>query len=202
MFLLDTSVISELRWPVKADRNVAAPGERDPRGELLYLRHLDSRNRTWGAADRAQGRGARCCPACLDRSSDSRSVQKPCPGGRYGRGAAVCTTSRSRPARRTRRPDRRDRIGSWLDGRHSQCRGLRTHRRRADEPVGARIGEPHGFAGGPKSSGGRSICGTSILTLFRSTTTALSSRPVTVIGKAITSTTMIICSPTQGRAPQ
>jgi hypothetical protein len=60
----------------------------------------------------------------------------------------------------------------------------------------------YGFAGGPKSSGGRSICGTSILTLSRSTLSGLSSRPVTVIGKAITSTTMIACSPIQGRAPQ
>jgi hypothetical protein len=58
------------------------------------------------------------------------------------------------------------------------------------------------FGGGPKSSGGSSTCGTSILILFRSTLTGLSSRPVTVIGNAITSTTMITCNPTQGRAPQ
>ena len=58
------------------------------------------------------------------------------------------------------------------------------------------------FAGGPKSSGGSSICGTSILILLRSTLTGLSSRPVTVIGNAITSTTMIACRPTQGSAPQ
>ena len=56
--------------------------------------------------------------------------------------------------------------------------------------------------GWPKSSGGSSICGTSILTLLRSTSSGLSSRPVTVIGKAITSTTMIACRPIQGMAPQ
>src|SRR6202012_5664483 len=47
------------------------------------------------------------------------------------------------------------------------------------------------LAGGPKSSGGGSICGTSILTLLRSTATGLSSSPVTVTGKAITSSTMM-----------
>ncbi|KAH2820534.1 hypothetical protein KXV85_003236, partial [Aspergillus fumigatus] len=61
----------------------------------------------------------------------------------------------------------------------------------------ARAGEDAGgrrycFGGPcPKSIGGRSICGTSILTLLRSTSTGLSSRAVTVIGKAITSATMI-----------
>ena len=58
------------------------------------------------------------------------------------------------------------------------------------------------FGGSPKSSGGSSICGISILTLLRSTFEGLSSRPVTVIGNAITSTTMIACRPTQGSAPQ
>ena len=63
-------------------------------------------------------------------------------------------------------------------------------------------GDRYCFAGGPKSSGGRSICGTSILTLFRSTLMGLSSRPVTVTGKAITRMTMIACNPIQGIAPQ
>src|SRR5450755_472443 len=58
------------------------------------------------------------------------------------------------------------------------------------------------FAGGPKSSGGASIIGISILILFRSTFSGLSSSAVTVIGKAITNTTMIACSPIQGIAPQ
>ena len=58
------------------------------------------------------------------------------------------------------------------------------------------------FCGGPKSSGGRSICGTSILILFRSTLGGLSSRPVTVTGKTITRRTMMVCSPIQGIAPQ
>ena len=63
-------------------------------------------------------------------------------------------------------------------------------------------GSGYGFAGGPKSSGGNSICGTSILIVFRSTLTGLSSKPVTVIGNAITRATMIACNPTQGSAPQ
>ena len=56
--------------------------------------------------------------------------------------------------------------------------------------------------GWPKSSGGNSIIGTSILTLLRSTSSGLSRRPVTVTGKAITSATMISCRPIQGSAPQ
>src|ERR1700737_493836 len=58
------------------------------------------------------------------------------------------------------------------------------------------------FGGSRKSSGGSSVCGTSKLTLFGSTVEGLSSSAVTVIGNAITSTTMIACNPTQGRAPQ
>jgi len=46
------------------------------------------------------------------------------------------------------------------------------------------------------------ISGTSIWILFRSLSTGRSSSPVTRIGNAITSATMISCSPTQGRAPQ
>jgi hypothetical protein len=70
-----------------------------------------------------------------------------------------------------------------------------------------RLCPPYGFVtrycfGWPKSSGGRSICGTSILTLSRSTFAGLSNRPVTVTGNAITRTTMIACSPIQGMAPQ
>src|SRR6185369_4357705 len=56
--------------------------------------------------------------------------------------------------------------------------------------------------GPPKSSGGSSICGTSILTLERSTSSGLSSSAVTTTGKAITIATMIACSPIKGRAPQ
>jgi len=85
------------------------------------------------------------------------------------------------------------RIGSDADrpGRESAVPSVRASR-----------GSRYCLAGGPKSSGGRSICGTSILTLFRSTLAGLSSRPVTVIGNAITINTIRACRPTQGRAPQ
>src|ERR1700722_1000899 len=63
-------------------------------------------------------------------------------------------------------------------------------------------GSHYGFDGGPEASGGNSICGTSILIEFRSTLTGLSSRPVTVIGNAITRASMIACNPAQGSAPQ
>src|SRR5262249_54371893 len=59
------------------------------------------------------------------------------------------------------------------------------------------------FDGSLKSSGGgMSGMLISILTLLGSTFNGPSSRPVTKIGNAITSATMINCSPTQGIAPQ
>src|SRR5258708_7123671 len=58
------------------------------------------------------------------------------------------------------------------------------------------------FGGSPKSSGGNSICGISILILLGSTVDGLSSSAVTVTGNAITSATIMTCNPTQGRAPQ
>jgi predicted nucleic acid-binding protein len=72
MFLIDTNVISELRRPDKADRNVVAWASA-PSVELL-LRDHDSRNRAWRTADCAEGQRARRQLARLDRPSGSRSV--------------------------------------------------------------------------------------------------------------------------------
>jgi predicted nucleic acid-binding protein len=57
MFLIDTNVISELRRPDKADRNVVAWASA-PSVELLLLRDHDSRNRAWRIARKDSAQGA------------------------------------------------------------------------------------------------------------------------------------------------
>ena len=69
----------------------------------------------------------------------------------------------------------------------------------------ANIGRYLGLAGAMKIgwSSSKSGCDcNSILTLLASTVVGASSRPVTMIGNAITKATMITCNPTQGSAPQ
>jgi predicted nucleic acid-binding protein len=111
MFLLDTNVISELRRPDKADRNVVAWGNAIPAASF-FISAISILEIELGAlliARKDAAQGAVLLGSIIRFSLGSKAVSW----------RAVCTTSRSRSARRTRRPDRSDRIGSWPDGRHS-----------------------------------------------------------------------------------
>ncbi len=124
MFLLDTNVISELRRPDKADRNVIAWAGTMP-AATFFLSAISILEIELGVLlisrkDAAQG-------AVLRAWIDDQILPR-----FDGRILAVDTAvaalrepSCSRSPRRTGRPDRSDGIGSWLDSGHPKRCGLR-----------------------------------------------------------------------------
>jgi len=129
MFLLDTNVISELRRPERADRNVAAWASTIPAASF-FLSAISILEIELGALQIAPKDVAQI--AVLRAWIDGQILPRfegSSPACRYSRGPTFCAPSCSRSTRGTRCPDCRNPNRSRSDGCDPQRRRLRVHGR-------------------------------------------------------------------------